>query len=96
MLIVEGKKDEKSLNTLDLTNILAEIHKFTETNIAKPFNEFTEKNIAKPLNEFTETNIYAVYNEGINSYKAIQWFICENEVNYPTFNGKRKDKTNFL
>ena len=45
---------------------------------------------------FTETNIYAVYNEGINSYKAIQWFICENEVNYPTFNGKRKDKTNFL
>ena len=41
----------------DLTNILAEIHKFTETNIAKPFNEFTEKNIAKPFNELTDTTM---------------------------------------
>ena len=41
----------------DLTNILAEIHKFTETNIAKPLNEFTETNIAKPFNELTDTTI---------------------------------------
>ncbi len=41
----------------DLTNILAEIHKFTETNIAKPFNEFAETNITKPFNELTDTTI---------------------------------------
>ena len=41
----------------DLTNILAEIHKFTEKNIAKPLNEFTETNIAKPFNELTDTTM---------------------------------------
>tara|TARA_B110000093_G_scaffold20796_1_gene18888 strand:+ start:953 stop:1081 length:129 start_codon:yes stop_codon:yes gene_type:complete len=29
----------------DLTNILAEIHKFTETNISKPFNELKDTTI---------------------------------------------------
>ena len=41
----------------ELSNILDEIHKFTETNITKPLNEFAETNITKPFNEFTDTTI---------------------------------------
>ena len=48
-------KENELLN--ELSNILDEIHKFTETNITKPLNEFAETNIAKPFNEFTDTTI---------------------------------------
>lgn len=42
----------------ELSNILDEIHKFTETNITKPLNEFTEVNITKPFNEFKNINFF--------------------------------------
>lgn len=42
----------------ELSNILDEIHKFTETNITKPLNEFTEANITIPFNEFKSINFF--------------------------------------
>ena len=41
----------------ELSNILDEIHKFTETNITKPLNEFTEVNITKPFNDLSNKSI---------------------------------------
>lgn len=41
----------------ELSNILDEIHKFTETNITKPLNEFAETNITKPFNELSNKSI---------------------------------------
>ena len=47
---------EKELLT-ELTNILDEIHKFTDKNITKPLNEFAETNITKPFNESPKSTI---------------------------------------
>jgi hypothetical protein len=52
----ESMTKEKELLS-ELSNILDEIHKFTEANITKPLNEFAEANIAKPFNELTDTTI---------------------------------------
>ena len=30
----------------------------------------------------TQTNIYTNYNEGLETYKSIQWYICDNPNNY--------------
>jgi hypothetical protein len=46
--------------------------------------------------EFSESRIYTVYNEGICSYDAIQWYICDNLTDYPTFKGIIKKKTSWL
>lgn len=45
---------------------------------------------------FPESRIYSTYNQGIKSYCAIQWFICENLSDYPKFNGLTKRKTSWL
>ncbi len=46
--------------------------------------------------EFSETKIYRLYNQGINSYRAIQWYICDNLTVYPTMKGIIKGKTSWL
>ena len=46
--------------------------------------------------EFSEGRLYTTYNEGINSYDAIQWYICDNMFDYPTFKGLIKKKTSWL
>ena len=46
--------------------------------------------------DFSSSRIYQVYNKGIKSYKAIQYYICDNESDYPKFNGERKQKTSWL
>lgn len=43
-----------------------------------------------------ETDIYDAYNNGIKNYKAIQFYICENSTDYPTYNGERKDITGIV
>ena len=53
---IDSMTKEKELLT-ELTNILDEIHKFTDKNITKPLNEFAETNITKPLNQLTDTTI---------------------------------------
>lgn len=45
---------------------------------------------------FSATRVFDTYNKAIKSYKAIQWFICENSSDYPKFNGSNKDKTSWL
>lgn len=45
---------------------------------------------------FSEAGVFQVYNEGVMTYDAIQWFICKNESDYPTYNGIIKRKTSFL
>lgn len=35
--------------------------------------------------------IYKRYNESINDYKVIQWYICDNSSTYPTYNGQQKN-----
>lgn len=37
---------------------------------------------------YTEFNIYAAYNESINTYNAIQWYIKNNDTVYPSYNGQ--------
>ncbi len=44
----------------------------------------------------SETRIYRTYNEAINTYRAIQWFICDNETVYPEYNGINKRKTSWF
>jgi hypothetical protein len=39
---------------------------------------------------FDDMNIYGRYNESVSSYEVIQWYIMENESDYPDFNGKCK------
>ena len=58
-------------------------------------------NVANEVEASRETNfpasrIYTNYNKGIDSYCAIQWFICDNLSDYPTFNGLTKEKTSWL
>jgi len=43
-----------------------------------------------------QAGLYTSYNTSIKSYDAIQWFICDNEVNYPTYNGQEKNTTTWL
>jgi hypothetical protein len=33
-------------------------------------------------------NIVEAYNEAIDNAYAVQWFICENDTDYPTYNGQ--------
>lgn len=40
-----------------------------------------------------ESNTFAYYNQGINTYKAIQQYIKENELDYPEFKGVEKQLT---
>jgi hypothetical protein len=40
-----------------------------------------------------ESNTFAYYNQGIKTYKAIQQYIKENEVDYPEFKGVEKQLT---
>lgn len=46
--------------------------------------------------DFGASRIYELYNQGIKSYCAIQRFICDNSSDYPTYNGSKKGKTNWL
>jgi len=45
---------------------------------------------------YTETSIFQNYNEAIESNDAIQWFICDNEASYQTFNGQKTEKTSWI
>lgn len=40
--------------------------------------------------------IYTKQNRGIISYDAIQQYICENESDYPTFNGEQKQYSGLI
>ena len=54
------------------------------------------ENEASRETSFPESRIFQIYNQAIVSYKAIQWFICDNSSDYPTYNGCKKGKTNWL
>ena len=45
---------------------------------------------------FFQTNLVTAYNQGIVSYQAIQFFICENSSVYPEYNGERKGFTGIV
>ncbi len=49
--------------------------------------------VGKYKNEVSEVgyngfNIVEAYNEGVDNWRAIQWFICENDADYPEYNGE--------
>ena len=46
----------------------------------------------------SHTRLYRNYNKGIETYKAIQWYICDNPENYDydNYNGQFKDYTDWL
>lgn len=35
-------------------------------------------------------NIVESYNEGVDNYSTIQWYICDNPTDYPEYNGQPK------
>ena len=39
------------------------------------------------------TNVFNIYNQGINTYQAIQQYIVENRTDYPNFKGEYRGKT---
>lgn len=45
---------------------------------------------------FDEAGLYEVYNNAIKTYKAIQWFICDDLTTYPEYNGQRKEITHWF
>ena len=45
---------------------------------------------------FDEAGLYRKYNIAIETYKAIQWYICENLTDYPTYEGVKKEITSYL
>lgn len=46
---------------------------------------------------FEESNPYSRYNEAVGSYHTIQWFIFKNkQIDYPLFNGQRKQLASWL
>ena len=49
--------------------------------------------VGKYVTEVSESrydgfNIIEALNEGIDNAKAIQWYICDNSTDYPTYNGQ--------
>ena len=48
------------------------------------------------ISVLNQTNAIDNYNIGIKTYHQIQWFICENDTDYPTFNGEKKDFMSWL
>ncbi len=42
------------------------------------------------------TFLDTIFNEAIETYWAIQFFICENSIDYPTYNGQYKRKTSWI
>ena len=46
----------------------------------------------------SHTRLYRNYNKGIETYKAIQWYICDNPENYDydNYNGEHKDYIDWL
>lgn len=43
-----------------------------------------------------DLGIYNIYNEGIETYNAIQWYICDKESDYPEYNGQVKNSLGWL
>lgn len=48
--------------------------------------------------EFHQTNIYSNYNEGLDTYWAIQWIICDNPNSYDwdKYNGQTKKLNSWI
>jgi hypothetical protein len=56
----------------------------------------TVVNSAEISKESSDSYIYGRYNEAIDSYRVIQWYITENKADYPTFNGVSKGFASWL
>jgi hypothetical protein len=61
-----------------------------------PSGNVVNENEASRETDFPATRIYTTYNEGVESYCSIQWYICDNSTDYPTYNGITKQKTSWL
>lgn len=48
-------------------------------------------NTANSTKSMDDTNITRIANKGINSYKTIQTYICNNSTDYPTYDGITKN-----
>ena len=55
-------------------------------------NTFSNAEIA----DINGTNAIDNYNKGVETYQEIQWYICENLTDYPTYNGMAKEITLWL
>ena len=44
----------------------------------------------------TKAKLYQPFNQGIDSFNAIQFYICENKEDYPEFNGEHRVKIGWL
>ncbi len=51
------------------------------------------QNEASTQAKWGETDIYNIYNESVNAYKAIQYYLEQNLTDYPTYNGLVKHYT---
>lgn len=68
----------------------------TQKTYNTPTGTVVNENEVSRETSFSESGIFQVYNEGVMTYDAIQWFICKNETDYPKYNGIIKRKTSFL
>ena len=63
-------------------------------------NKKTTSGVVQNMNEnstekgYTGFNLVQSYNEGVENYQEIEWYICDNETDdYPTYNGVTLDYT---
>jgi hypothetical protein len=45
---------------------------------------------------FNEYGLDAIYNNGVLTFEAIRWYICENSSTYPEYEGIKNDLTSWL
>ena len=67
----------------------------TKNNISGPQENVQANSNTAP---FDATNIYTNYNESLETYRAIQWLICDNPNNYDysNYNGQDKSPVGFI
>ena len=45
---------------------------------------------------YNGTNLIPAYNQAVENYHNIQWYICDNSTDYPDYNGRIQSKASHI
>jgi len=89
----DGCHIQKSVGILKMLTLLIYFEYIRDSKVKNNIGG-VNKNLQANSEEaaFHETNIYTNYNKAITTFKAIQWYICDNPngYDYDKFNGQHK------
>lgn len=88
LIVSEGMK-KMILGFIYFEYVRDEKFKATMSGIVVSANEVSRES------GFTEFNLYSRYNESIDTYDSIQWYICKNKTSYTEFNGQSKSRSHW-